>query len=141
MELTVGKTDEWGTPASIFEPLHKEFNFTVDVCATPGRQKLMRYFSPAQDGLKQDWFGERCWMNPPYGRAIVPWVKKAQDEARDPKTLVVAILPVRSDTAWWHDYVLPYAEVRFMRGRVKFVDAEGKTGDPAPFPTCIVVWK
>lgn len=140
MELTVGKTDEWGTPASVFEPLNALHHFTVDVCATPGRQKLMRYFSPLQDGLAQDWAGERCWMNPPYGRKLVPWIVKAAT----PGYYVVALIPARTDTLWWHKYVMPQLEkglVTFMKGRVKFVDADGKQGDPAPFPTCIVVWK
>lgn len=130
------KTIEWGTPPEVFDPLNEEFHFTLDVCATPGREKVARYFSPEQDGLPQVWQGV-CWMNPPYGREIAKWVQKAYES----RAVVVALLPVRSDTKWWHDYVLGKAEVRFMRGRVKFINAEGKRESAAPFPTAIVIWR
>ena len=132
------KTDEWGTPPDLFEKLNAEFNFTPDVCATPGRQMVSRYFSPEQDGLAQPWaLGEVCWMNPPYGREISKWVKKAHDS----RARVVGLLPARTDTAWWHDYVMiGNTEIRFLRGRLKFRDATGQARYPAPFPSAVVIW-
>ena len=138
MELTVGKTVEWYTPPEVFEPLHKEFKFTLDVCAANHlAAKVPNYLSPAQDGLKAVWYGWRCWMNPPYGRLIVPWVKKAAES----KTLVVGLLPARTDTGWFHDYVMGRAEIRFMRGRVKFINPDSPKRDPAPFPTLLAIWR
>ncbi len=144
MELkATSNTVEWYTPPEIFLPLQAEFGLDMDVCAADANAaRLPQFFSPQQDGLAQDWHPYRCWMNPPYGRAIVPWVKKA---ALGGARVVVALLPVRSDTAWWHDYVMPTkvwpgAEVRFMRGRVKFLRPDGLPADPAPFPTCIAIW-
>lgn len=132
-------TDEWGTPRELFDKYLVRYALDLDVCATPGREMLPRYFSPEQDGLKQPWGKARCWMNPPYGRKIKHWVKKAAYSALD-GALVVGLLPARTDTEWWHEYVLPFAAVEFLRGRVKFVAADGRTRYPAPFPSAIVIW-
>lgn len=138
MELTLGKSVEWYTPPEVFLPLHQEFQFTLDVCAANiDAAKVPNFFSPEVDGLRQIWMPHRCWMNPPYGRAIVPWVKKAAGAG----TLVVGLLPARTDTAWFHDYVLGKAEIRFMRGRVKFINPDSPKRDPAPFPTLLAIWR
>lgn len=138
MELTIGKTVEWYTPPEVFDPLHSEFGFTLDVCAAgPQAARLPNFLSPADNGLTLSWRPYRCWMNPPYGRAIVPWVKKAAEAA----TLVVGLLPARTDTAWFHDYVLGKAEIRFMRGRVRFINPLSEKRDPAPFPTLLAIWR
>lgn len=109
------KTDLWATPQRFFDDLDREFGFTCDVCAVPENAKCENFFSPLQDGLKQEWTGV-CWCNPPYGKEIGKWVKKAQEST----CTVVALLPARTDTKWFHDYVLNKAEIRFVKGRLKF---------------------
>jgi len=134
------KTVEWGTPQDLFDELHAEFDFTLDVAASHENAKLPRYFTEEEDGLKQDWAGERCFMNPPYGYGIKHWVAKAYRETHSPFSrakLVVGLLPVRSDTAWFHDHVYGKAEVRFLRGRLKFNGGKGA----ATFPSMIVIWR
>lgn len=126
-------TPEWGTPQGLFDALNGEFGFTVDVCATKELAKCKRFFSPEQDGLAQTWTGV-CWMNPPYGSEIAAWIEKAADAA-DRGATVVCLVPARVDTAWWWDYV-SFAEVRFLRGRLKFGNAETS----APFPSAVVVF-
>jgi phage N-6-adenine-methyltransferase len=111
------KTCLWETPQDFFDELDREFGFTLDVCALPENAKCQRYFTPDMDGLKQEWRGV-CWMNPPYGREIGEWVRKAFESARRGAT-VVCLLPARTDTAWWHTYVMEATEVRFVRGRLR----------------------
>ena len=129
-------TDEWPTPQFLFEAMHAEFKFTLDPCATPANAKCPRYYTRIEDGLRQDWSNERVWMNPPFGKFIPRWVAKAHATAQA-GGLVVALLPARPDTAWWHYYVLRAAEIRFLRGRLKFEGARY----PAPFPSAIVVFR
>ena len=134
--LFSSNTDEWATPSSTFAELDAEFHFTLDPCATDQNHKCARYYTREQDGLAQDWGGEKVFCNPPYGRAIKDWVRKCHDEARKPDTLVVLLIPARTDTAYFHDYIYHKArEVRFIRGRLHFNDA-----GPAPFPSMIVVF-
>lgn len=127
--------DDWETPFDIFDPLDAEFLFTVDVCASYRNRKHYHYYNKKQDGLSQDWEGDSCWMNPPYGREIGKWMKKAYDESRKPGTTVVCLVPARTDTKWWHEYAMK-GEIRFLRGRIKFVG--GKSN--APFPSAIVIF-
>lgn len=129
------KTDRWETPQDFFEKLNQEFGFEIDVCALPENAKCSRYFSPMDDGLKQDWTGV-CWCNPPYGRAIGKWVEKAYASAVKGAT-VVMLLPARTDTRWFHDWIYGKAEIRFVRGRLKFGGAEYG----APFPSMVVVFR
>jgi phage N-6-adenine-methyltransferase len=131
--LFTSHTDEWATPQDLFDALDAEFKFTLDPCASHQNAKCRRYFTRAQDGLKQPWSG-RVFMNPPYGRTIGKWIKKASEESRENADLVVCLLPSRTDTAWWHDYCLK-GEIRFIRGRLKF----GNAKNPAPFPS-VLVW-
>src|SRR3990167_10382521 len=105
------KTDEWETPQAFFDELNKEFNFTTDVCATTENAKCFFYYDKEKDGLSQNWDDLRCWMNPPYGREIGKWVKKAS-EARG--GVVVCLLPARTDTKWFHDYIYNKAEIRLL---------------------------
>jgi DNA N-6-adenine-methyltransferase (Dam). len=128
------KTDEWPTPQDFFDRLNEEFHFTLDVCATPENAKCPRYYTKRENGLLQKWEGV-CWMNPPYGREIRQWVKKAYESALDGAT-VVCLLPARTDTSWWHDYCMK-GEIRFVRGRLKFGDAS----ENAPFPSAVVVFR
>ena len=135
--LFSSRSDEWETPWNLFNQLDAEFHFNTDVCATSQTKKCAHFYSKEEDGLKQTWKGT-CWMNPPYGRVIKDWVKKAYTSTLYEADKVVCLLPARTDTAWWHDFIIPHAaEVRFLRGRVKF--SNSKAG--APFPSAIVVFK
>ena len=129
------KSDEWETPPELFAKLHREFQFTSDVAALPYNTKCQHYFTPGANALLQKWQGV-YWLNPPYGAALRHWLKKAYESARDGAT-VVCLLPARTDTHWWRDYVLPHAEIRFLRGRVKF----NGTGNSAPFPSAIAIFR
>ena len=126
-------TDSWETPQNFFDKYNKIFNFTLDVCASHENKKCDQYFTPEIDGLKQDWKGN-CWMNPPYGRKIKVWIKKAYESSLNGAT-VVCLLPARTDTSWWHDYCMK-GHITFIRGRLRF----GGSKDNAPFPNAIVIF-
>jgi phage N-6-adenine-methyltransferase len=127
-------TDEWATPQSLFDDLSVVFgDFTLDPCATPQNAKCVTYFTRQQDGLAHRWQG-KVFMNPPYGRDIGRWVKKAYEESLD-GALVVCLLPARTDTRWWHDYA-SHGYVYFLRGRLRF----GTAINSAPFPSAIVTF-
>ena len=126
------KTDLWETPQELFDELNAIWHFETDVCAIPTNAKCERYYTPEIDGLAQEWRGV-CWCNPPYGRQIGKWVKKAAESS----ATVVMLLPARTDTAWFHDYCLPHGDITFLRGRLKF----GGGQNAAPFPSMIVVFK
>lgn len=128
-------TVEWPTPQELFDELHAEFSFTTDVAATDENAKCTHYYTQEQDGLKQDWRGV-CWMNPPYGRAMVEWLKKAILETWN-GTTTVCLIPARTNTTWWHDLCQKYGEVRFVRGRPKF----GGADHGLPQPLAIVVFR
>ena len=127
-------TDEWATPQDFFDRLNAEFRFTLDVCALPHSAKCADYFTPETDGLAQEWRGV-CWMNPPYGRAISRWMRKAFEASLAGAT-VVCLVPARTDTAWWHDFAMR-GEIRYVRGRLKF----GNAKNSAPFPCAVVVFR
>lgn len=131
-------TDKWETPQWLFDKLNRIFNFDLDVCANEENHKCERYFTEEDNGLSKNWGGCKCWCNPPYGRQIAHWVKKASETVEDDNSIVVLLLPARTDTGWFHDYILnnPRAHVVFLRGRLKF----GKAKDGAPFPSMIVVF-
>jgi phage N-6-adenine-methyltransferase len=127
----------WETPQWLFDALHEEFAFDVDVCALPENAKCAQYFTPDRDSLRQPWTGI-CWMNPPYGAEIYRWVQKAYEASLYGAT-VVCLLPGRSDTRWWQQYVkpLPPTEKRELPGRLRFVNAPNS----APFPSVVVVFR
>lgn len=129
------KTDLWDTPQAFFDELDAEFHFTLDACALPENAKCARYFTPEMDGLSKKWVGV-VWCNPPYGREIGAWVQKAA-EAAEAGTEVVMLLPARTDTRWFHDYIYGRAEIRFVKGRLKF----GGRDNSAPFPSMVVVFR
>lgn len=124
------KTPEWSTPQSVFDELDREFNFTLDPCATKENAKCAKFYTLEDDGLSRDWSGEVVFMNPPYGREIGKWVKKLSE------TGGVALLPARTDTRYFHDYIYKKAEIRFIKGRLKF----GGSKNSAPFPSMIVIF-
>ena len=133
------KKDQWATPQDFFDVLDREFSFTLDPCADETNHKCNRYFTKEIDGLSQDWSGETVFCNPPYGRNIKKWVKKSRDEALKPNTTVVMLIPARTDTQYFHDYIYqkPNVEIRFIKGRLKFNDSN----NAAPFPSMVVVFK
>ena len=130
------KTDLRETPQILFDQLNNEFHFNLDVCALPENTKCAAYYTPEMNGLVQPWYGN-CWCNPPYGRKIGEWVKRAHNYAMEGITTVM-LLPARTDTQWFHDYILnPKREIRFIRGRLKFGDSKNS----APFPSMVVVFR
>lgn len=130
----MSKTDLWETPQDLFDKLSDEFHFDVDVCASWNNRKCHQYFTYLDDGLKQKWEGV-CWMNPPYGRQIGKWLKKAYESSLN-GAVVVCLVPARTDTSWWHDYCMK-GEIRFIKGRLKF----GGQKNSAPFPSAIVIFR
>ena len=143
-----GNGRTWATPPEAFDPLHAEHRFTLDVCAAPDSAKVPRFFAEAGaagalafDGLAQSWAGEWVWMNPPYGREIYAWTRKARLEVAAGCPLVVGLLPASTDLAWWHEDVIGHAEIlRWYRGRIRFL-----TGGPYRasgfFPSVAVAWR
>jgi len=129
--------DEWETPQELFNELDAEFGFTLDPCANDKNAKCKKYFTAEQDGLKQDWTGEVVFCNPPYSsRKQDQWVEKCHEHAMGGGTAVM-LIPARTDTRRFHDHILGKAEIRFLRGRIKFGDS--KQG--APFPSMVVVFR
>lgn len=131
-------TDLWATPQWLFDELNNEFHFDLDVCANAENHKCVKYYTREQDGLIQSWDGN-VWCNPPYGRKIGDWVKKAYLSAYTNKGVVVMLLPARTDTKWFHEYIYnqPNVKIRFIKGRLKF----GNSKNSAPFPSMIVIFR
>lgn len=145
--LFTSKTEEWSTPQAFFDELNKEFSFTLDPCATKENAKCEKYFTKEDNGLDKSWDGENVFCNPPYGRQIGKWVKKAWTNCYGDNTdkgteyrqdwVRVMLIPARTDTKWFHDYIYGKAEIRFIKGRLKFGDSKNS----APFPSMIVIFK
>lgn len=131
--LFTSTTDLWETPQDLFSELNKEFGFTLDPCSTHENAKCKKHFTKENDGLSQDWSKDIVFMNPPYGREIGKWVEKAYNS----NTTVVCLLPARTDTKWFHNYIYHHAEIRFIKGRLKF----GNSKNSAPFPSMIVIFR
>lgn len=129
------KSDEWGTPAELFNEYNKRFHFTLDPCCTHENAKCTKHYTKDEDGLVQDWTGETVWCNPPYSN-VYTWCKKALNEAIEHGVTTVMLLPSRTDTRWFHDVVIPWATIRFLRGRLRFGDSKQN----APFPSVIVIF-
>ena len=134
--LFSSNSDEWATPQNIFDSLDAEFNFNLDPCATTENHKCTNYFTIDMDGLKQKWAGYRVFCNPPYSN-ISAWVEKAFRETRNDNTLVVLLIPARTDTKYFHDFIYQRAEIRFIKGRLKF----GESKNSAPFPSMLVIFR
>ncbi len=128
--------DDWSTPQWLFDLFDKYYHFDLDPCATRENAKCDKFFTIEHDGLAQDWSKSRVFMNPPYGRGIAQWVEKAANEAIM-GALVVALLPSRTDTAWWHGWVKHTAtNIIYIPGRLKFGDGKA----PAPFPSAVAIY-
>lgn len=134
------KTDLWSTPQDLFDELNEEFHFTLDPCADETNHKCEKYYTKEQDGLEQTWVNETVFCNPPYGKEIGKWVEKCYLSAKAyTNTICVMLIPARTDTKWFHNYIYnnTNAEVRFLKGRLKF----GGAKNSAPFPSMIVVFR
>jgi phage N-6-adenine-methyltransferase len=130
------RSHTWETPPELFHKWAKAFGgFDRDPCATPETATCPRFVTPADDGLSQEWTG-RVIMNPPYGRAIGAWMKRAWEASRATAEVVVCLVPARTDTGWWHTYA-SRGEVRFLQGRLRFGDAPSG----APFPSAVAVFR
>lgn len=125
---------DWGTPQELFDKLNKKYNFTIDVASNDQNYKCERHYTEKEDGLKQDWTNEIVWCNPPYGREIYKWIEKASKS----KCLSVFLIPARTDTKWFHEFIYEKDNVtyEFLKGRVKF---DGGVNS-APFPSMIVIF-
>ena len=132
--LMTSNTDLWSTPRDFFDDYNAIYQFDVDVCATAENALCAKFYSPEDNGLSKEWHGV-CWMNPPYGREIIKWMKKAYESSLHGAT-VVCLVPARTDTAWWHDYAMK-GNIEFIRGRLKF----GSSKNSAPFPSAVVVFQ
>ena len=135
--LFSSKEEKWATPQDFFDKLNNEFHFTLDAAASPDNAKCANYFTEEQDGLVQSWGGHTVWCNPPYCRKTGLWVKKAYEEHQRTGCTVVMLLPSRTDVRWFHDYILGKAEIRFIKGRLKF----GGNKNSAPFPSIVVIYR
>ena len=131
------KSTEWETPQDFYERLNRTYDFNLDPCATAATTKCENYFTELDDGLSKSWEGHRVYMNPPYGREIGKWLKKAYEEGEKPNTTVVCLIPSRTDTKYWHDYCMKADEIYFVKGRLKF----GNSNNAAPFPSAVVVFR
>lgn len=131
------KTGEWATPQEFFDKLNWRFGpFDLDPCADPVNAKCANFYTEPEDGLSKDWAGHTVFVNPPYGRGIDKWIEKSYKAAQHLDTRVVMLIPARTDTKYWHQYVMRAAEVHFIKGRLKF----GDSVNCAPFPSAVVVF-
>ena len=132
------KTNEWGTPEDFFAKLNKKFKFTLDPCCTASTAKCEKYYTREDDGLSRSWKNEVVFVNPPYGD-ISKWVKKAYEESNHNNATVVMLIPSRTDTKYWHEYVMKADAIYFIKGRLKFTNGNDKQNS-APFPSALVVF-
>ena len=129
--------EDWATPQDFFDKLNEEFHFDLDPCADAENAKCKEYFTKEENGLLKDWGGHSVFCNPPYGRTSTgEWIRKCYEEAKKPGTVVVALIPARTDTRFFHDYIYHKAEIRFIKGRLKFGGCKGE----APFPSMVVIF-
>jgi site-specific DNA-methyltransferase (adenine-specific) len=145
--LLRSSSNEWETPWDFFKKLNLVYNFTLDPCSTDKNTKCLKHYTIAEDGLRKSWKGETVFMNPPYGREIGKWIQKAHDESFQKNTIVVCLIPSRTDTIYWHHYCMK-GEVIFIKGRLKFTNRTFPTYNeegsykisPATFPSAIVIF-
>ena len=140
--LHSSKNMNWCTPQDFFDKLNAEFHFTLDVAATEKSSKCPKYYTPETDGLSQSWIVDSgaVFCNPPFGKQIGEWVRKAYEESQR-GTKIVLLIPARTDTKYFHDYIYGKAEIRFIRGRLKFTDEDGNAKCSAPFPSMLVIYR
>jgi len=131
-------SENWATPQDLFDSLDYVFNFTLDPCAGEHNFKCKKYYTKESNGLTKDWGGNKVFCNPPYGRDNTgAWVKKCFEESKTPGTIVVLLIPARTDTKWFHEYIYrTSAQIFFIKGRLKF----GGSKNAAPFPSMLVIF-
>lgn len=134
--LFSSKSDEYSTPQYLFDSLKKEFCFNLDPCATASNHKCNDFYTMEDNGLEQDWGGKHVFCNPPYSK-ISKWVEKAYYEAHKDNTVVVLLIPSRTDTKWFHNFIYHKSEIRFIKGRLKF----NGSNNSAPFPSMVVIFR
>ena len=139
--LMTSNRNDWETPQKLFDELNEEFNFTLDPCSSHKNAKCKKHYTIEEDGLKQTWTSEVVFCNPPYGREIGKWVKKAYDEWKHHGATVVMLIPARTDTTYFHEYIYKRAELRFVKGRIKFEINGDNFGGCSTFPSMIVVFR
>jgi len=127
--------DEWSTAQDFFDGLNKQYNFTLDPCATAQNTKCPKFYTQDDNGLIQDWSGNSVYVNPPYSN-VKEWVNKALQESRKPNTTIVMLVAARTDTKFFHDYCTKANQIFFIKGRLKF----GGSTNSAPFPSMVVVF-
>ena len=153
-------SDEWETPQDIYDHLHAEFDFQIDLAATAATAKCASYFTKETDALSKDWrsYATRGWLNPPYSRSLCKHFIEKAARQRQRGFLTVLLLPARTDTQMFHTYIYDTkrwrartgVEIRFLSGRVKFsrvrrrgrfvIDREQRT-HAAPFPSMVVIFR
>jgi len=132
---------DWCTPMEFFKELDDEFHFTLDAAATPKSAKCSKYFTVEDNALEQDWKGHVVFLTPPYGRTLGKWVEKAYREGQKENTIIVLLIPARTDTTYFHKYIFGKAEIRFLRRRLKFTDENGMAKYAAPFPSLLAIYR
>lgn len=132
----------WETPVGLFSKLDNVFHFTLDVSASETNTKCSKFYSIKEDGLNQSWEQSDggVWCNPPYGREISKWVEKAYKESIKHGTTIVLLIPARTDTKYFHDFIYGKSDIFFIKGRLKFLDENKKEQNSAPFPSMLVVY-
>ena len=139
--LLSSKNNNWCTPIDFFRKLDQEFCFVLDAAALDKSAKCSRYFTPAENGLEKSWdVGGNVFCNPPYGRELNKWVRKAYEESLKTKNKIVLLIPARTDTNYFHEYIYQKAEIRFLKGRLHFTDEDLNEKGRAPFPSMIVIY-
>ena len=136
--MGTSRSEEWETPQAIYDLLDKEFHFQLDPCATDENAKCDSYYTEEEDGLKQDWYKYgSVFINPPYGKKTKDWVEKAYKESQKGCTVVMLIF-IRSDTKWWHEWVIDKVdEIRMIQGRLTF----GGAKNSSPWPSILLVYR
>lgn len=139
--LFTSNKEDWETPQDFYDRLNAKYHFEWDLAASDDNAKCDNYFTRDDNSLEQDWEGlsGNLFLNPPYGRELKLWVKKAATTGLKDKQNLVMLIPSRTDTSYWHDYIFNHAEIKFLRGRLKF-QVDGVSGDSAPFPSAVVIY-
>lgn len=135
------KKEDWETPQLLFDELNKKYKFNWDLASSDANTKCVNHFTVDDDSLSQDWSAleGNLWLNPPYGRELKHWVKKAYESSINRDGALVMLIPSRTDTSYWHDYIFDKAQIKFIRGRLKFENG-GAASQPAPFPSALIVY-
>lgn len=134
--LFTSNSDEWETPSELYTRLNKKFGFTLDPCSTKENHLCDKYYTKEENGLCKSWKGEIVFVNPPYSE-IKQWVEKCYKEYETNGTTVVMLIPSRTDTRYFHNYIYHKAEIEFIKGRLHFSNSKNS----APFPSMIVIYQ